>query len=111
MITVTPPTIPYNYNLSAGVKGEYLPYIVNPDGSEEYPLGKEFMPNVITNIGIDYWFLNTAASTGFYLFVDQTFVRYGAVNESAFVVRNQILEHVTQVGAQRRRDFAAQRTH
>lgn len=44
-------------------------------------------------------------------FVDQTFVRYGAVNESAFVVRNQILEHVTQVGAQRRRDFAAQRTH
>lgn len=44
-------------------------------------------------------------------FVDQTFVRYGAVNESAFIVRNQILEHVTQVGAQRRRDFAAQRTH
>jgi LysM repeat protein len=44
-------------------------------------------------------------------FVDQTFVRYGAVNESAFVVRNQILEHVTQVGAQRRRDFAAQHTH
>jgi hypothetical protein len=39
-------------------------------------------------------------------FVDQTFVKYGAVNESAFVVRNQILEHVTQVGAQRRRDFA-----
>jgi hypothetical protein len=44
-------------------------------------------------------------------FVDQTFVRYGAVNESAFAVRNQILEHVTQVGAQRRRDFAAQQTH
>jgi hypothetical protein len=44
-------------------------------------------------------------------FVDQTFVRYGAVNESAFVMRNQILEHVTQVGAQRRRDFAAQHTH
>ena len=39
-------------------------------------------------------------------FVDQTFVRYGAVNESAFVVRNQILEHVTQVGAQRRREHA-----
>ena len=44
-------------------------------------------------------------------FVDQTFVRYGAVNESAFAVRNRILEHVTQIGAQRRRDFAAQRTH
>lgn len=44
-------------------------------------------------------------------FVDQTFVRYGAVNESAFVVRNQILELVTQVGAQRRRDFAAQQAH
>ena len=44
-------------------------------------------------------------------FVDQTFVRYGAVNESAFAVRNQILEHVTQIGAQRRREFAAQRTH
>jgi hypothetical protein len=44
-------------------------------------------------------------------FVDQTFVRYGAVNESAFTVRNQILELVTQVGAQRRRDFAAQQTH
>jgi hypothetical protein len=26
-------------------------------------------------------------------------------------VRNQILELVTQVGAQRRRDFAAQQTH
>lgn len=39
-------------------------------------------------------------------FVDQTFARYGAVNESAFAVRNQILEHVTQVGAQRRREFA-----
>jgi hypothetical protein len=44
-------------------------------------------------------------------FVDQTFVRYGAVNESAFTVRNQILELVTQVGAQRRRDFAAQQAH
>jgi hypothetical protein len=39
-------------------------------------------------------------------FVDQTFVKYGAVNESAFAVRNQILEHVTQVGAQRRREHA-----
>ena len=39
-------------------------------------------------------------------FVDQTFVRYGAVNESAFAVRNQILEHVTQVGAWRRREHA-----
>jgi hypothetical protein len=39
-------------------------------------------------------------------FVDQTFTRYGAVNESAFAVRNQILEHVTQVGARRRREFA-----
>jgi hypothetical protein len=44
-------------------------------------------------------------------FIDDTFVKHGAVNESAFVVRNQILEHVTQVGAQRRRDFAAQRPH
>jgi hypothetical protein len=44
-------------------------------------------------------------------FVDRTFVKYGAVNESTFALRNQILEHVTQVGAQRRRDFAAQRTH
>jgi hypothetical protein len=39
-------------------------------------------------------------------FVDQTFTKYGAVNESAFVLRNQILEHITQVGAQRRREFA-----
>ena len=44
-------------------------------------------------------------------FVDQTFVRYGAVHESALTVRNQILELVTQVGAQRRRDFAAQQAH
>jgi hypothetical protein len=44
-------------------------------------------------------------------FIDDTFVKHGAVNESAFTVRNQILEHVTQVGAQRRRDFAAQQTH
>ena len=39
-------------------------------------------------------------------FVDQTFAKYGAVNESAFEVRNKIIEHVTQVGAQRRREFA-----
>jgi LysM repeat protein len=39
-------------------------------------------------------------------FVDETFVRYGVVNESAFAVRNQILEHVTQVGAQRRREHS-----
>ena len=44
-------------------------------------------------------------------FVDQTFVKYGAVNETTFALRNQILEHVTQVGAQRRRDFAAQQAH
>jgi hypothetical protein len=39
-------------------------------------------------------------------FVDDTFVKYGAVNESAFAVRNQILEHVTQTGAQRRREHS-----
>jgi hypothetical protein len=39
-------------------------------------------------------------------FVDQTFAKYGAVNENAFGVRNIIVEHVTQVGAQRRREFA-----
>jgi len=44
-------------------------------------------------------------------FVDQTFTRYGAVNESAFAVRNQILEHVTQVGAQRRREHSQQVAH
>ena len=39
-------------------------------------------------------------------FIDQTFVKYGAVTESAFVVRNRLIEHVTQVGAQRRREHA-----
>ncbi len=39
-------------------------------------------------------------------FVDQTFVKYGAVSESTFVVRNKLIEHITQVGAQRRREFA-----
>ena len=39
-------------------------------------------------------------------FIDQTFTKYGAVTESAFVVRNMMLEHVTQVGAQRRREHA-----
>ena len=39
-------------------------------------------------------------------FVDQTFVKYGAVSESAFVVRNKLIEHITQVGAQRRREYA-----
>jgi hypothetical protein len=39
-------------------------------------------------------------------FIDQTFVKYGAVNESAFAVRNRLIEHVTQVGAQRRREHA-----
>jgi hypothetical protein len=41
-------------------------------------------------------------------FVDDTFVKYGAVTESAFVVRNRLIEHVTQVGAQRRREYARQ---
>lgn len=39
-------------------------------------------------------------------FVDETFARYSAVNESSFAVRNKILEHVTQVGAQRRREHS-----
>ena len=44
-------------------------------------------------------------------FVDDTFVKHGAVNESAFAVRNQILEHVTQVGAQRRREHSQRVAH
>jgi len=44
-------------------------------------------------------------------FVDQTFARYGAVNESAFALRNQILEHITQVGAQRRREHSQKVAH
>ena len=44
-------------------------------------------------------------------FVDQTFTKYGAVNESAFAIRNQILEHVTQVGAQRRREHSRKAAH
>jgi hypothetical protein len=44
-------------------------------------------------------------------FVDDTFVKYGAVNESAFAMRNQILEHVTQVGAQRRREHSQRVAH
>jgi LysM repeat protein len=44
-------------------------------------------------------------------FVDDTFVRYGAVNESAFAMRNQILEHVTQIGAQRRREHSQRVAH
>jgi LysM repeat protein len=39
-------------------------------------------------------------------FVDDTFIKYGAVNESAFAVRNRIIEHVTQTGAQRRREYS-----
>ena len=44
-------------------------------------------------------------------FVDETFVRYGAMNESAFTLRNQILEHVTQTGAQRRREHSQRVAH
>lgn len=44
-------------------------------------------------------------------FVDQTFTKYGAVNESAFAMRNQILEHVTQAGAQRRREHSQRVAH
>jgi LysM repeat protein len=44
-------------------------------------------------------------------FVDDTFIKHGAVNESAFAVRNQILEHVTQVGAQRRREHSQRVAH
>jgi LysM repeat protein len=39
-------------------------------------------------------------------FVDQTFVKYGTVTESSVAIRNRLIEHVTQVGAQRRREFA-----
>ena len=44
-------------------------------------------------------------------FIDQTFVKYGAVTESAFVVRNRLIEHVTQVGAQRRREHSRKAAH
>jgi hypothetical protein len=33
------------------------------------------------------------------------------VNESAFAMRNQILEHVTQAGAQRRREHSQRVAH
>lgn len=39
-------------------------------------------------------------------FIDQTFAKYGAINESAFVIRSKMIKHVTQVGAQRRREHA-----
>lgn len=39
-------------------------------------------------------------------FVDQTFVKYNAVSESAFIERNKLIEHITHVGAQQRREFA-----
>jgi hypothetical protein len=39
-------------------------------------------------------------------FIDQTFIKHGAVTESAFAVRNRLIDHVTQVGAQRRRECA-----
>jgi hypothetical protein len=39
-------------------------------------------------------------------FIDKTFIKYGAVTESAFAVRNQLIEHVTQVGAQRRKEHS-----
>jgi hypothetical protein len=44
-------------------------------------------------------------------FVDDTFIKYGAVNESAFAVRNRIIEHVTQTGAQRRREYSQRVAH
>jgi LysM repeat protein len=44
-------------------------------------------------------------------FIDQTFTKYGAVTESAFAVRNKIIEHVTQVGAQRRREHSQRVAH
>jgi LysM repeat protein len=44
-------------------------------------------------------------------FVDDTFIKYGAVNESAFAVRNRIIEHVTQTGAQRRREHSQRVAH
>jgi hypothetical protein len=39
-------------------------------------------------------------------FIDKTFIKYGAVTESAFAVRNQLIEHVTRVGAQRRKEHS-----
>lgn len=44
-------------------------------------------------------------------FVDDTFIKYGAVNESAFTVRNRIIEHVIQTGAQRRREHSQRVAH
>jgi len=44
-------------------------------------------------------------------FVDDTFIKYGAVNESTFAVRNQVLEHVTKTGAQRRREHSQRVAH
>jgi hypothetical protein len=45
-----------NFELKGSVKGEYQIQVVKADGRVTYPLGKEFIPNLILNSGIDAFF-------------------------------------------------------
>jgi hypothetical protein len=39
-------------NFTAGLKGEYQIQVIDKEGNIRYPLGEQFHPNVITNIGL-----------------------------------------------------------
>ncbi len=39
-------------NFTAGLKGEYQVQVIDKEGNIRYPLGEQFHPNVITNIGL-----------------------------------------------------------
>jgi hypothetical protein len=96
MIEVINPILPVSYNFSAGVKGEYLPYIVNPDGTEEFPLGKEFIPNVITNIGIDRWLTNADTSNSSQTWTNSiSWIRAGSGTTAAAVTDTALQTQLT----------------
>ena len=91
------------YNLTVGVMGEYLPYVVRPDGSEYYPLGEEFLKNVITDIGLDklmvYTYNNSNQSHAPQFMVNRAFCRIGSGNTATATTDTQLVTQIASTSA------------
>jgi hypothetical protein len=54
-----------NMELKGSVSGEYLLSVIKTDGTEVFPLGKEFRKNLVLNSGLDMLFNTGQAGNGF----------------------------------------------
>lgn len=70
-------------NLNGKISGEYLVSVVGTDGTERFPLGKSFRPNLVLNSGLDMLFAVGQAGGGFGGVM--VFCRVGTSNTAAAV--------------------------